>query len=469
MTDHVLDRPIRAIAAALRDGTTTAEALIDEVIARHQRLDGRLNAYKHFDGARARIEASGTDRLRAAAHDAGPLMGLPVSVKDLYGVRGMPTFGGTPAELPEKWRAEGPVVQALRRALGVIVGKSHSVEFAFGGVGTNRHWGTPWNPWDGDEHRAPGGSSSGAGVSLCMGTAVVAMGTDTGGSVRIPASVTGNVGLKVTAGRWSLDGIVPLSSSFDTPGPLTRSVEDAVIAFGVIDPAHGDAEALAARLDGLEASDLTLGVCDEHFWDECDPGIEEGARAAIAELEAAGAKIKRLSFPEATEARTHAWRAALFSVEGISFIEEGYPDRFETIDPDIGARFDLGRGIKASDYVSELRALQAMGRRVSERLRHVDAVVTPTLPVTPPTIEAVSDPETHATYRERMPRNTQPVNQLGLCAITMPAALDRTGMPVGLQLIGQPREEERLLAAALACEKVLGTGRARLGLPPLCA
>ncbi len=468
MTDHILDQPIRAIAAALRDGATTAEALMDEVNARQEALGERLNVYKHFDGARARAEARAIDGLRACHLDTGPLMGLPVSVKDLFGVNGMPTHGGTPAELPREWRTEGPVVRALRGALGVIVGKSHTVEFAFSAVGGNRHWGTPWNPWDPAAHRAPGGSSSGAGVSLCQGTAVVAMGTDTGGSVRIPASVTGNVGLKVTSGRWSLDGIVPLSSTFDTPGPLTRTVEDAIVAFATIDPAHDDADALVGRLSGLEAADLTLGICDEHFWDGCEPSIEAAVRGAIGELEAAGARLKQLTFGEATEARAHGWRAALMSVEGVSFIEEGYPERFATIDPDVGTRFDAGRSIEATSYVTERRALQRLARVADDKLRHVDALATPTLGVTPPVLERIEDPEIHARYRGDMPNNTQPVNMLGLCAITLPVALDAAGMPVGLQLITRANREEQLLAVARACETALGTGRQRIGVAPMC-
>ncbi len=143
MSDSLLDRPIGAMAEALRDGSDKAEAVIGEVLARHQRLDARLNAYKYWDGERALAEARAVDALIAAGHDSGPLMGLPVSCKDIFGVAGMPTFGGTPAELPGKWRGEGPVVAALRRGLAIVTGKTHSVEFAFGGVGTKAHWYPP--------------------------------------------------------------------------------------------------------------------------------------------------------------------------------------------------------------------------------------------------------------------------------------------------------------------------------------
>jgi len=149
---------IETIARSVRRGETSFEALMEGVVANHEATEKALGAYKHFDGPRALAEARAMDGLLAAGHDSGPLMGMPVSIKDLYGVAGMPTCGGTPSELPESWQREGPVVQALRRALGIVTGKTHTVEFAFGGVGTNKHWGAPRNPWDANAHRVSGGS-----------------------------------------------------------------------------------------------------------------------------------------------------------------------------------------------------------------------------------------------------------------------------------------------------------------------
>jgi aspartyl-tRNA(Asn)/glutamyl-tRNA(Gln) amidotransferase subunit A len=469
MSEHILDSDIRSIAKALRDGETSAAALVDEVARRYEAYGAALNAYKYWDAERGWREARAVDELLASGYDAGPLMGLPISLKDLYGVRGMPTFGGSPAELPEKWREEGPVTEALRLARGVVMGKSHTVEFAYGGVGTNFHWGAPVNPWDDQNHRVTGGSSSGAGVTLSQGSAVVAMGTDTGGSVRIPASVTGNVGLKVTIGRWSVEGIVPLSHTFDTPGPLTRNVTDSIIAFATIDPAHRDAEALFQSVSGAELGDFAFARCDEHFWDNCQPGISEGVQGAIAELEANGARVGSLSLPEATQARESSLRGGIFGAEGLSFIEEHYPERAETLDPNVGARFAEGRGISAIDYLKAIRRIHGFAEIANDKLRHVDVLVTPTLVVPPPTVEQVADVETYKRHLGQMTQNTHPVNLLELCAITLPVALDAVGMPVGLQLIARGGQEERLLAAALACEKVLGTARERLGVAPRCA
>ena len=468
MSEHILDSDMRTIAAALRAGDTSSEALIDEAARRHDSYGAALGAYKYWDEERARTEARAVDGLLASGYDAGALMGMPISLKDLYGVHGMPTFGGSPKELPEKWREEGPVTEALRLARGVIMGKTHTVEFAYGGVGTNSHWGAPVNPWDADNHRVTGGSSSGAGVSLCQGSALVAMGSDTGGSVRIPASVTGNVGLKITIDRWSAAGIVPLSHTFDTPGPLTRNVTDSILAFGAIDPAHGDSERLFQKLDGAEVSDFTFAVCDEHFWRECGPGIAEGVRQAIAELSAKGARIGSVLLPEAHLARESSLRGGIFGAEGQSFIEEHYPERMATLDPNVAERFAAGRDITAIDYLKALRRIAGLARIANDKLRHVDVLLTPTVPVPPPTVAEVTDVETYKYHLGHMTQNTHPVNLLELCAITLPAALDSAGMPVGLQLIARGGCEERLLAAALACEKVLGTARERLGTPPRC-
>jgi aspartyl-tRNA(Asn)/glutamyl-tRNA(Gln) amidotransferase subunit A len=469
MTETPDDRSIRRLATALRDGQTTAAALLEAAVARHARLGDTLNAYKHWDPERALAEARAVDALLAAGHDAGPLMGLPVSIKDIYGVAGMPTFAGGPREMPAKWRREGPVVRALRRGLAVVTGKTHTVELAFGAVGTNPHWGTVRNPWDGGAHRVCGGSSAGAGVSLHEGSAVLAMGSDTGGSVRIPAGVTGTVGLKLTIDRWSADGIVPLSRTFDTPGPLTRTVEDAIVAFAVIDPAHNDAEALFAVLDGLAPGDLRLAISDEHFWDDCAPGVAEGVKAALDELTAKGARLQRLSLPEAGDARARFLRAGLFGVEGLSFLEEEYLDRMETLDPNVRVRMEHARNTSAVSYFTEMRQLRALAAAADRRLRDVDALVTPTVAIPAPTLDEVATAEGYARANGLMTRNSQPINLLGLCAITLPVALDRAGMPVGMQLVARAGQEERLLAVALACEKTLGTARDRLGTPPLSA
>ncbi|MCZ6764536.1 MAG: amidase, partial [Alphaproteobacteria bacterium] len=214
------------LAADLRAKKISSLELCEAAIERHEGQDKKLNAYRDWAPERARAQARAADQAFAAGRDLGPLQGLPQSIKDIYGVPGYETFAGTPKALPEAWRRAGPLVEKLLGQSGVVMGKSHTVEFALGTLGLNDHWGTPYNPWDPDHHRAPGGSSSGAGVSLTEGSALIAWGSDTAGSIRCPASMTGCVGYKASNGRWPTGGIVPLSRSLDVPGPLVRSAAD---------------------------------------------------------------------------------------------------------------------------------------------------------------------------------------------------------------------------------------------------
>ena len=467
MTGH-LQQSIRSLAAALRDGTTTSVALAEEAIANHARFGTALDAYKCRQDDRFLAEARAADAAFAAGLDFGPLQGIPVSVKDLYGVAGYETFAGSPAALPEKWEQEGPVVGALRAALAPVAGKTHTVEFAFGGVGSNAHWGTPRNPWDAAAHRVPGGSSAGAGISLCEGSALLALGSDTAGSVRVPASFTGNVGVKTSFGRWSLDGIVPLSPSLDTAGVLARTVPDAVLAFAAIDPLTDiPGEALLAALSELTAGDVHIGVCD-HFFEGCDPGVAEGVQAALDELAAAGAQISKFDLPEAAAADEIFMRGGLAAPEFAAFITGEMAKSKATLDPNVAARFESMEAITAVDYLLRRARLAELAASADDRMANVDVVVGPTVTITPPTVEAVSDGEGYRTNNMAALRNTRTGNMLALSAVTIPIALDKAGMPVGLQIMVPLDEDERALAVALAFELVLGDRVQRLGAPPMC-
>lgn len=457
------------LAAALRAGAVTSTQLVEEAIDNHARLGEKLHAYKAWDPERARAQARAADALIGVGVDLGPLHGLPLSVKDLYGVTGYPTFAGTPRPLPVKWQREGPVVQALRAGMAVIMGKTHTVEFAFGGIGTNPHWGAPRNPWDATHHRAPGGSSSGAGVSLREGSAVVAFGSDTAGSVRIPASYTGTVGLKTSIGRWSTDGIVPLSPTLDTPGLLTRTVTDAAIAFAAVDPLVDEpAEAMLARLGAQPIAGLRIGIC-EWFFEDCAPGIAEGVRRALGELEAKGARSITVDLPEVEEANGLFRRGGLAAAEFATFINTEMKSYRATLDPNVLKRFEAIERTSAVDYLTRLWRLKELAAGIQGHFNDVDILLTPTVPITPPRIADVADGDAYMTANMLSLRNTAPANLLGLCALSMPVGLDGAGMPVGLQLMASHGADEQLLAVALACERVLGTAKERLGTPPLLA
>lgn len=470
MTKLDLDTaPLESVATALRSGDVTAMALADWAIANHEARGEAFHAYKTWDPEKLRTQAAAADAVFAAGVDLGPLQGIPVSVKDLIGVSGYPIFAGCPRPLPEKWQAEGPVVGAVRHQLGVISGKSHTVQFAFGGMGFNQHWGAPRNPWDATDHRSPGGSSSGAGVSLGEGSALLAIGSDTAGSVRIPACMTGNAGMRPTAGRWSTAGIVPLSSPLDTAGPLARTAADLALAFAAIDP-HIDEPALAftARQRDASLADFRIGICDWYFAD-CDPGIAEGVKAALDELTRQGLRTSPAAIPHLDDTTEMFAKGGLHIGEFAAFMNGEMADYRDDLDPTVAIRIKEAASFPASEHIARLKAMDRMAPAANAAFAGVHAIVGPTLPMTPPKMSDVEDPEAHLAANFFCVRNTNTVSLLKLCAVTIPVALDAVGMPVGLQIVCPGGHEETALAIAMAFERALGTPRERLGVPPLRA
>lgn len=463
----LLSRPLKQISQSLRDGAICAAELVEAAIARHDEFGGPLGAYKSWGAEEARLQARAADAARDSGAWLGPLQGLPISVKDLYGVAGWPVFAGTAMQLPAKWETEGPLIATLRRQLGVVMGKSHTVELAFGGLGVNPHWGTPRNPWDAHVHRVPGGSSSGAGVSLLEGSALLALGSDTAGSVRVPASLTGVVGLKTSHGRWPTAGIVPLSPTLDTAGILARSVEDAVYGFAALDPRLGDPAALEARVAGLDLAGIRIGIAGAPLWDHCAPGIAEAVRGALDELARSGARLKDAPLPEAAEAIALFRQGGVVSAECDSFIERELPAWREKLDPIITTRIADGGAISARELLLRYASLEAMAAGAATRFGHCDVIAAPTVARTAPSLEEVAPIEVYRRVNMTVLRNSCVANYCGLCAISLPVGLDGSGLPIGLQLAAPWGEEERLLAVALAAERVWGKPRDRLGEPPL--
>ncbi len=464
----MLEGPLRAIAGALREGIVDAQALAEEAIAIHAGHGEALNAYITWDPEIARAQAGAADRLFALGTDLGPLQGIPVSIKDIYGVAGWPTYAGSPARLPAEWEREGPVVAALRRQLAVMMGKTSTVEFALGTLGVNRHWGTPRNPWDADDHRVPGGSSAGAGVSLCEGSALVALGTDTAGSVRAPASMTGMVGLKTSHRRWSMDGITPLSQYLDSAGILTRTVDDLLFAFPAIDPrGRADPAAMAHRLRPLNIDSITIGVCDDFFWQGCSPGVAEGAQAAIGELAKAGAKTRPATIPQGPELYEMQQRGSFAAPEFYSLMARRLPGWLETLDAAASTRADAGRTMTAQAFLDRLAKRDIMIAAAVVNFDNVDVLACPTIPNTPPTLDEIADTQAFGAASLLALRNTGVANLLDYCAITIPVALDAAAMPVGLQLMAPRGQDERLLTIAAAIEATLDNGAQRLQQPPM--
>jgi len=455
---------LRAQYDRLRNGSLSAVQLAAAAVENHANRGSHDHAYLTWNGEAAMRMARATDAVLASGGDTGPLMGVPVSVKDIYAVPDLPTYAGSARRLPRHWEKPGPVITALLRQLPSLIGKTHTVEFAFGGLGTNVHWGAPRNPWDIVQHRIPGGSSAGAGVSLVNGTAGLALGTDTAGSVRVPAAMTGVAGLKTTVGRWSTAQIVPLSASLDTPGLLARSVDDLAFAFDALD------SFLTTQPSGVPArpplANLTFGVPDAYFWEDCSPGIAESVQAAIRQLEAAGARIVSLDLPRTDEVFTLFQQGGLAAVELAAFLKTQLPEAIDGLDPNVAARVKAADDIPGWEYVRRCDVLKSLSASAADCLMRVDALLTPTVTLTPPTLESLEIDGAYPQANMQALRNTVVGNFMGLCGLTLPVGKDAAGMPVGMQVLAGPWQDARLLAIGQAIEDQLGSSLDILGAPP---
>ena len=458
---------LRQIVAALRAGELTATALYREATANLEATEKRLGAYKTRTSRLAEDSVAKADAAFAAGRDRGIFQGIPVSVKDIYGVPGIPTFAGTSRELPAKWQASGPLVSCLLDEGAVVMGKTHTVEFAFGAIGLNNHWPTPRNPWDDTVHRVPGGSSSGAGVSLCQGSALIALGTDTSGSVRIPAALTGNVGYKPTIGRWSTEGISPLSPTLDTPGILARTVDDAMFAAAEMERHFGRIQ--GAIGSGTVGGALRIGIPGELFWDDCDPGIAQAVRAALGELERAGHRLVPLRFSEAPQAFEVFKAGGTSGAELLAFLRHELPEWIPQLDSNVATRMHAAAEVSAVEFMLRKKSLDAWARQARRHFETIDVIATPTAAESPPALEALATWDQYRPLNLKMARNTSIANLLQLNALTLPVGLDALKLPVGLQIMADHGRDDFLFAAGRAMEEVLGTARDRIGTAPLAA
>lgn len=439
--------PLRTLAAQLRDGSITARSLAENALSAD-----RLGAYREVNAAQTLRQADEADAAFAAGEDLGRLQGIPVSVKDLFGVPGYATYAGSPRRLPERFERPGPVVRSLLDHHACITGKTHTVEFAFGGIGTNPHHPVPINPWDAEARRAPGGSSSGAGVSLCEGSALLALGTDTAGSVRIPAAWTGNVGLKTTWSRWSTDGVVPLSTSLDTVGLLARTADDLAYGFAALDAATAPDPAFPMA---PSLRDVRLGRCDTLLFEGCSPGVVEAVDAALAEVTCAGASLTLLKLPEVQAAHALFLQGGPVAPEAGRFLAAELPDWLDTLDPNVRTRIGDAARLPEAEYQARLAHLRDLSASLDESLRAVDVLVAPTVANTPPLLTDLAAPEVYSRENLLCLRNTSIANYLGLCALTLPVGLDAASMPVGLMLMAHGTHDARLVSIAVAMEQIL--------------
>ncbi len=443
-------RTIEQLAQALADGQTTSRTLVEDCLARIGDPAGegaRAFTRVHADSARAMADAM--DGLRRAGRAPSRWAGVPVGLKDLFDVAGDPTPAGSRvlADAPPAER-HAPVVQRMLGAGFVPVGRTNMTEFAFSGLGINPHYGTPRSPWDRAGGRIPGGSSSGTAVAVADGMAAAGLGTDTGGSCRIPAAFCGIVGYKPTARRVPIDGVLPLAPSLDSVGPLAPSVACCAVIDAVL---AGQAPALPqpASLRGLR-----LAVPENTVLDGMDDAVAAGFERALAALRAAGAQVEHMRFAAFDDlpavnakggfaaSEAYAWHRGLLARAGAGY------------DPRIRLRIERGAQMDAADYLDLVAARARLVTAFDAETRGFDALVMPTAPIVPPRIDDLENEREYNRQNLLILRNTALGNFLDRCAISLPC--HRAGdAPVGLMLMGETLGDARLFSIAAAVEAVV--------------
>ncbi len=434
---------------ALESGRTSSVALTEAALARAQANDGegaRVFTRLYAEGALKAARAS--DALRQAGFARSPIEGLPISIKDLFDVAGDVTMAGSVALDAPPARANAPVVERLVAAGAIIVGRTNMTEFAFSGLGLNPHYGTPLNPFDRAAGRIPGGSSSGAAVSVSDGMAAAAIGTDTGGSIRIPAALCGLTGFKPTARRIPRDGALPLSTSLDSIGPIGRSVACCAMLDAVL---SGTGENL---LGEASLSGLRLAVPKTVALDGMDATVAASFEAVLGTLSLAGAQISEIAVPEFARLGMINAKGGLAAAEAWHWHRELIQRAGDRYDPRVRVRILRGREMSAADYIDVLAARTAWIDAVEARIAPFDALVMPTVPVVAPCIDALADDAAFGATNLLILRNPTFINFLDGCALSLPC--HRPGeAPVGLMIAGAGGSDRAILSIGQAVEQAL--------------
>ncbi len=445
---------MNTIDDAARDldaGRTTSRALVESCLARIADPGGEGGrAFVAVYAEQARASADASDALRRAGRAASPWAGVPFSLKDLLDVAGETTAAGSRVladSAPAVLHAES--VRRMLAAGLVAVGRTGMTEFAFSGLGLNPHHGTPSSPWDRATGRIPGGSSSGAAVSVADGMALAALGTDTGGSCRIPAAFCGVVGFKPTARRVPLDGAFPLAPSLDSIGPLGRSVGCCATVDALL--AGESPPDLAA---GPGVSGLRLAVAQGAVLDGMDAPTAASWDAALRRLEAAGARITPVLFPVFAEVARSQANAVMVTAEAYAVHRARIRDSGDSYDPQVRGRIGRGAGFDAADYIDALAARVRLRAAMDAASAPFDAVLMPTVAIAAPPIRSLDDPAEYVRVNQLVLRNTALANFLDRCAISLPCHRDGDA-PAGLMLVGETMGDRRLLAVAAAVEAAL--------------
>ncbi|HEX7140387.1 MAG TPA: amidase [Vicinamibacterales bacterium] len=423
--------------------TTTVEAV--EACLRRIEETRSLNAFTLVMAAEARRQARELDAEIAAGRDRGPLHGVPVTIKDLLDIRGVPTTASSRVREGHVADHDCPAVMHLRLAGAVFIGKTNLHEFAFGTTNEESSFGPARNPHD--EMRSPGGSSGGSGASLAAGVGLATIGTDTGGSIRIPAAACGVVGIKPTLGEVSVEGVVPLSRTMDHVGPLTNNVADACLVYHALlgDPTRRPPAPVPMH-------GLRLAILRPYFCDLLDHEVRDSFDRAVNRLRAAGARIDDVEIHHAADIAAVYLHLVLSDAAAYhAKTLETMPERYS---PAVRLRLEMGRYILAEDYVRALAGRRVLTREVDAALVQHDALLLPTLPIPAPIIGAstVDVGGKQEPVRNVMLRLTQLFDVTGHPAISIPSEPTKAGLPVGFQLVGGRHQTDELFRVALACE-----------------
>ena len=439
------DASLESFAPVFRAGRMRSRDVTEAILARIDALQPKLACFSFIDHEGALARATAVDAARAAGIDLGPLMGLPIALKDLFSVQGMPTNAGSRIDVSDLVPPQGPFVTALLRAGCVVLGKTTTTEFAMGGFNLEHR--TPWNPCDPQIARMTGGSSHGSAVAMAAGLAAMTFGSDTGGSVRWPAALCGIVGYKASPDHWPVEGVFPLSKNMDSLGVFTNSAADAAFVEAAM---RGQGSTYPRPIDRL-----VLGVPTEHYFDNVDRNVQACFDEAAARLRSHGARLVPIAVPEARD--QDALFARLLPAEWLAFFgRERFIANKKNIDPVVQARASAGLDVAADEYLRHEKRRVELIALMRERMRGLDAWVTPTVAVVPGPVADYDTVEKAAAWNKLNTQNTRPGNMFAQCGVSLPIHHLCATLPVGLQLCCAPGADTHLLEVARAVEDVVG-------------
>jgi aspartyl-tRNA(Asn)/glutamyl-tRNA(Gln) amidotransferase subunit A len=444
--------PVHQLSRDLQQRRLSPVEVVDAYLARIEKLEPRLHAFNEVYAQDARLAAQAAESAIRSGHGVGPLHGIPIALKDLIELEGKVVTGGCEAFKNRKATRTATLAQRLIAQGMIVLGKTHTVEFAMGGWGTNTRRGTPWNPWDAQRARTPGGSSSGSGVAVAAALAPWAVGTDTGGSVRLPSSWCGITGLKTTIGRVSTHGVLPLSPTLDTPGPMGRNVEDVALLYTVMQ----GADPLDPLTRGVPYTDpmlalkrgvrgLRLARMPEVERQHASPEVLAAYDRSLAEFEKLGADIVDIKLPFLF-ADVAAHNLRIMAAESYTLYHDLVDDEKAPLDPHVRPRITAGRNVSAREYIEALRMRDVMKQQFAAAMEGLDALLTPTTMTTAIPVDEVDQTKAPAHY-------TRFGNYLDLTALALPNGFDAQGLPTSLQVVCRTNDEATALRVGYAIQQ----------------